>query len=157
MWSCLRQSCSRYLIVILGHSLSSCWSSLVAFRELISQRLVTNQMFRVEIFVVQQNTVYTHQNYEQSFFKKKSRLRNIYRSIRVVTICLQTAHNWNLLAQISQIFSWINTPSYFLILCKKSLRFSSKIEVRVLNIDSLKNNSTKFMVIFEDSCREIWT
>ena len=61
-WACLGQTCSRSLIVFLSQLLSLCWSSLVAFGEFTFQKLLTNQLFGLEIFAVRQDTFYLHQD-----------------------------------------------------------------------------------------------
>ena len=50
---------------------SFCWSYLVAFGEITFQKLVTNQLFGLEIRAVRQDTFYPHQDYEQGNFYKK--------------------------------------------------------------------------------------
>ena len=54
--------------------LSFYWSSLVAFGEFHFQKLVTNQLFGLEVCAVRQDTFYPHQDYEQVNFYKKSSL-----------------------------------------------------------------------------------
>ena len=72
-WSSLRQTCSRSLTVFL----SQLFVNLVDYLWLILEnssfkKSVTNQFFRLDFCVVEQGTVYTHQDYEQSSFIKKS-------------------------------------------------------------------------------------
>ena len=47
-------------------------SCLDAFGEFIFQKLVTNQLFGLELGVVRQDTFYSHQDFEQVIFYKKS-------------------------------------------------------------------------------------
>ena len=53
-------------------------------------------------------------------------------------------------------FFFINTPSHFRMLCKKTLKMSSFFWcVNFEFIDSLENNGTKNLIIFDKSCEEI--
>ena len=62
--------------------LSSCWISLVASRDFVVQKVATNQLFSWESCVVQQDTIYCHQDYEQPKFYKWLRLFFIGGSVR---------------------------------------------------------------------------
>ena len=55
-WSCLEQTCSRSLIVFLSQVFVIFLSSWDAFGEFIFQKLVTNQLFALEVCAVRQDT-----------------------------------------------------------------------------------------------------
>ena len=65
--ACWGQTCSRFLIVFVP-DLKLCCLSLVAFGKLIIQKLVMNPRFVWKFCVMQQDTFYTHRNYEQVNF-----------------------------------------------------------------------------------------
>ena len=71
-WACLGQTCSRSLIVFLSQLFVR--SSLDAFGEFTSQKLVTNQLLGLEFCAVRQDIFHPHQYYEQVNFYKKSSL-----------------------------------------------------------------------------------
>ena len=50
----------------------------------------------------------------------------------------------------------INTLRHFMLLCKKWLKVSSFVQGVIFEFtDSFKNNGTKYLLIFDDSCEEI--
>ena len=59
-----------------------CWSSMDAFGEFTSQKLVTNQLFGLAFCAARQDTFYPHKGYEQVNFYKKSSLYFIGWSFR---------------------------------------------------------------------------
>ena len=71
---------------------------MVVFGEYTFEKLVTNQLFGLEFRAVRQDTFYTHQDYEQVSFYKKSSLFFIGWSFRKwkITVLLQLAKNWNI-------------------------------------------------------------
>ena len=84
--------------------LSFCWSSLVTFGEFTFQKLVANQLFRLEFCAVRQHTFYTRQVYEQVNLYKTSNLYFIGWSIRnwKIAAYLQYANNWNTSSKVWQ-------------------------------------------------------
>ena len=67
-WSCLGQTCSRSLIVLLFQIFVIFLSYLVPFGEFTFQKFVTNQLFGLEFYAVRQDTFYPHQDYEEVNF-----------------------------------------------------------------------------------------
>ena len=49
----------------------------------------------------------------------------------------------------------INTLRHFMTLCEKRLKISSLFKVHFEFLDSLKNNGTKYLLTFDNSCEEI--
>ena len=92
-WACSGQTCSRYLIVFLSQIFVILLIIFGCFGEIIFQKHVKNPLFGWKFCVVQQDTFYTHQDYAQVNFYKKSRLCTIGRSLRdgKVTTFLQLA------------------------------------------------------------------
>ena len=108
--------------------LSFCWSSLVAFGGFLFQKLVTNQLFGLEICVVRQDTFYHHQDYEQNIFYKKSSLYFNDWSFRnwKSEVDLKLARNSNISTKVWQnLLFFINIPNLFTMLCKRKLKTSS--------------------------------
>ena len=103
-WACLGQTCSSFLIVFFSQLslfvliMFGCFWRI----HLFFLKLVTSPMFEWEFCVVQQDTFYRHQDYEQGTFYKKLRLYTIGRSLRdgKVTIYFQLAPKWNLSTRI---------------------------------------------------------
>ena len=116
-----------------------------------------NPMLGWEICVVQQDTFYSHQDYEQVNFYKNLRLYIIGMSFRdeKVTTFLQLAQKWNILTKLDESFFFINTLTHFMMLCKKTENLEFVQGVSFEFIDSVKNNGTKYLLIFDDSCQEI--
>ena len=108
---------------------------------------------------MQQDTFYPHQDYERGNFYKKSRLVIVGRSLREgkVTTYLQLAQNWNLSAKICQnLLFYLHSQNLFDIMQKdiENLEFAHGVNFEY--IDSLKNNGTNCLLIFDNSCEEIW-
>ena len=156
--SCLDKPVPDRWLCFCPNILSFCWSSLVAFGEFTSQKLVTKQLFRLEFCAVRQDTLYPHQDYEQvNFYKKSSLYFNVW-SIRnwEVAADLQLAKNWNISTKVWQNLLFINIPNLFTMLCKKEIEKLEFVQgVNFENIDSLKNNGTKYLLKFDDSCEDI--
>ena len=110
-WACLGQTCSRSLIVFLSQRFFICWSYLVAFGEFTFQKLVTNQLFGLEVYAVRQDTFYPHQECEQVNFYKKSSLYFNGWSIRnwKITADSQMAKNWNNSTKVWQNLLFLST------------------------------------------------
>ena len=147
-WLCL---CPNFL--------SFCWSSLVAFGELTFQKIMTVQLFGLEFCAVRQDIFDAHQGYEQFNFYKISSLYSIGWPIRTWKIAadLQLAEKWNIWNKLRQnlLFYQHSQPLYDVMQKEfKNLEFMQGVNFEF--IDSLKNNGTKHLLIFDDSCEEIW-
>ena len=96
-WSCMKQACSRYLVLFLSQLVVVSLIIFGSFWRIIIQKLVTNQPVGWEFCVVQPDTFDFHKDYEQVIFHKKSCLYTVGRSVRdvKVTAYLQVAQNWN--------------------------------------------------------------
>ena len=129
-----------------------------AFGEFTSQKLVTNQLFGLEFCVVRQDTFYTHQDYEQVNFYRESSLYLIGWSLR----------NWKIAAYLQLVKIGTFQPKfdkiYFFYQHSQPLYDVMQKEIENLEfvrgvsfefIDSLKNNGTKYLLVFDDSCEEI--
>ena len=106
-----------------------CWSSLDAFGEFTSQKLVTNQLFGFEFCAVRQDTFYPHQGYEQVNFYKESSLYFIGWTFRnwKVAAYVQLAKNWNISTKVWQDILF---PSTFptSLRCKRKLKISGLLK-----------------------------
>ena len=101
-WACLRQTCSRSMIVLLSQLFVILLIILDAFGEFTSQKLVTNQLFGLEVFTARQDTFYSHQGYEQvNFYKKSSLYFNgwSFRNSKKAAY-LQLVKNWNISTKV---------------------------------------------------------
>ena len=95
------------------------WSSLDAFREFTSQKLVTNQLFGLESCVVRQDTFYPHQDYEHLFhWLVLHKLENCV----FFTIGSKLEH-FN--QSLTKFTFFINTLNRFMMLCISKLKISS--------------------------------
>ena len=126
-WSCLRQTCSRSLIVFLSQLFVIFLSSSVAFGEITFQKLVTSQLSGLEFCVLQQDTICPHQDYEQVNFYKKSSLYSNGWSLRnwKIAVDLQLAKRGTFQTKFDKIYSFINFLNLFTLLCKKKSKISS--------------------------------
>ena len=121
--------------------LSFCWSSLVAFEDLIFQKLVTNQLFGLKICAVRQDTIYPHQDYEQFNFYKKSSLYFIGWTFRNWKIAAywQLVKNWNVSTKVWQkLFFYQHSQPLYNVMPNeiKNLEFLQGVNFEY--IDSLK-------------------
>ena len=91
--------------------LSFCWSSLVAFGKFTFQKLVSNQLFGLEICALRQDTFYLHQDYEQVNFYKITSFYFIGWSFGNWKIAadLQMAENWNISTKVWQNLLFLST------------------------------------------------
>ena len=129
------------------------------FGEFTSQKLVTNQLFGLEFFAVQQDTFYLHQDYEQVNFYKESSLYFLGWSFRnwKITAYLELAKNWNISTKVWQDidFFYQHSRPLYDVMQKDFANLEFVQGVIFEFIDSLKNNGTKYLLIFDDSCEEI--
>ena len=132
---------------------------MVAFGVFTFQKLVTNQLFGLVFCAVRKDTFYPRQDYEEVNFYKKS----------VVFISLvgpsetgksQLIYNWLKIGTFQPKFDKIyffyqhSQPLYDVMRKEiESLEFVRGVNFEI--IDSLKNNGTKYLLIFDDSCEEI--
>ena len=117
-----------------------------------------NQLVGLEFCAVRQDTFYPHQDYGQVNFCKKSCLYFIGWSFRnwKIAAYLQLAKNWNISTKIWQEINFYQHSQPFYDVMQKeieNLEFVQEINFDL--IDSLKNNGTKYLLIFDDSCEEI--
>ena len=119
---------------------------------------MTNQLYGLEFGAVRRDTFYPRQDFGQVIFYKKSSLYFNGWSFRnwKITAYLHLAKSWNISTKVRQnlLFYQHSQPLYDVM--------QNEIEnyefVRGVNfelIDSLKNNGTKYLLIFDDSCKDI--
>ena len=129
---------------------------MVAFGEFTFQKLVTNQVFGLEFCAVRQDTFYPRQVYEQVNFYKKSSLYFIgsfFRNWKVAAY-LQLAKTIQPKFDIVYFFYQHSQPLYDGM--QKNIENLELLRgVNFEFIDSLKNNGTKYLLNFDDSCEEI--
>ena len=104
------------------------WSSSVAFGKVIFQRLVTSQLFGLELCAERQDTFYPHQDYEQFTCFKISSLYFIGWSFRNWKLAadLQLAENWKISTKVWQsLLFFLNIPNFFTMLCQRKLTISN--------------------------------
>ena len=147
----------RWLCFCLNF-LSFCWWSLVAFGEFAFQKIVTNQQFGLELCAVRQDTFGPHQDYEQVNFYKTSLVISLVGHSE--TGKMQSTYNWLKIGTFQTKFDKI----YFLYQHSQPLYDGMQEEIENLEfvpglnfefIHSLKNNDTKYLLIFDNSCEEI--
>ena len=119
---------------------------------------MTNQLFGLEFCAVGQDTFYPHLDYEQVIFYKKSTLYFIGWSFRnwKVALYLQLAENWIISSKVCQnlLFYQHFQPLYDVMQKEiENLEFVRGVNFEF--VDSLKNDGTKYLLIFDDSCGEI--
>ena len=129
-----------------------------AFGELASQKLVTNQLFGFEFCAVRQDIFYPHQDYEQVIFSKNRVFISLVGPSE--TGESQLIYNWlkvrTLQPKFDKIyFSYQHFQPLYDVMQKEieNLEFVRGINFEF--IDSLKNNGTKYLLKFDDSCEEI--
>ena len=155
--NCLGDIYTRPLIVSLSQIFVIFWLSLAAFEDFVFQKLATNQQCGCGFCVVKQDTFYPHQACGQANFYKKSRFyfnATSVRDGRVITY-LQVAQNWNLSTKNWQenFFKQYSQPLYDVMQKEiENLEFVQSVNFEF--VDSLKNNDTKYLLIF---WRLVWT
>ena len=119
---------------------------------------MTNQLFGLDIFAVRQDTFYAHQDYEQVNFLQK--IESLYH-----WLVLQKRENRSFFTIGSKLdncnqsltkFIFFQHPQPLYDVTQKefeNLEFVRGVNFEV--IDSLKNNGTKHLLIFDDSYEEI--
>ena len=88
-----------------------CWSSLDAFGEFTSRKLVTNQLFGLEFCAARQDTFYPDQGCGQINFYEKSSLYLIGWSLQnwKIAAYLQLAKKWNISTKVWQDILFLST------------------------------------------------
>ena len=127
------------------------------FGEFTSQKLVTNQLFGLEFCAVRQDTFYPHQEFEHVLFYKKSSLYFIGWSFRnwKIAAYLQLAKYATLKPKFYKIYFFYQLSQPFYDVTQKEIENLEFVQgVNFEFIDSLKNNGTKNLLIFDDSCEE---
>ena len=131
---------------------------MVAFGEFIFQKLVTNQLFGLEFCAVRQDTFYQHQDFEQNNFYKKSSLFFIGWPIRKwkITADLQLAKNCKISTKVWQNLLFYQHSQLLYDVMQKEVENLEFVQgVNFEFTDSLKNNGTNYLLMFDDSCEEI--
>ena len=131
---------------------------MVAFGEFTFQKLVTNQQFGLEFCVVRQDTFYPHQDYERVNFYKEPSFISLVGPSEIGKS--QLIYNWLKIGTFQPKFHKIyffyqhSQPLYDVMQKEiKNLEFVQGVNFEF--IDSLKNNGTKYLLIFDDSCEKI--
>ena len=127
---------------------------MVAFGEFTFQKPVTNQLFGLDFCAVGLDTFYLGQDYEQVTFYKKSSLYFIGWSFRIWKIAayIQLAENWNISTKVYEIyFFYQHFQPVYDVMQKEIKNFEFVHGVNLEFIDSLKNNGTNYLLIFDDS------
>ena len=119
---------------------------------------MTNQLFGLEFCAVRQDEFYIHQDYEKVNFSKKSSFCIIGWSFRnwKIAAYLQLAKKWNISTKVGQnlLFYQYSQPLYD-VMQKEIEKYEFVRGVNFEFIDSIKNNGTKYLLSFDDSCEEI--
>ena len=131
---------------------------MVAFGELTFQKLVTNQLFGLEFCAVQQDTFYPHQDYEQvNFYKNRVFISLVGPS---ETGKSQLIYYWLKIGTfqpkfVKIYFFYQHSQPLYHVLQKENENLEFMCGVNFEFIDSLKNNGTNYLLIFDNSCEEI--
>ena len=119
---------------------------------------MTNQQFGLEFCVLRQETFYPHQDYEQINFYKKSSLISLVGPSK--TGKSQRIYNWLKIGTFQTkcdkiYFFYHNSQPLYDVMQKEIENLEFVQGVNFEFIDSLKNNGTKYLLIFDDSCEEV--
>ena len=119
---------------------------------------MTNQQFGLEICVVRQGTFYPHQDYEQVNFYKKSSLYFFVGPSE--TEKSQLIYNWlkigTFQVKLDKIyFFYQHSQPLYDVMQKETENLEFVQGVNFEFFDSLKNNGTKYLLFFDDSCEEL--
>ena len=119
---------------------------------------MTNQLFGLEFCVVRQDTFHPHQDYEQVIFSKNRVFISLVGPSE--TGKLQPIYNWlktgTFQPKLDKIyFFYQHSQPLYDVMQKEieNLEFVRGVSFEI--IASLKNNGTKYLLIFEDTCEEI--
>ena len=131
---------------------------MAAFGEFIFQKLVTNQLFALEFCAVRQDTFNPHQVYEQDNFNKFRVFISLVGPSE--TGKSQLIYNWPKIetfqAKFDKIYFFKQFSQLLYNVMQKDIRYLEFAQgVNFDFTDSLKNNGTKHLLIFDASCEEI--
>ena len=118
------------------------------------EKLVTISLFGWEVYAVQQDSFYPNQYHEQNNFYKNPSLFINGRSLQdeKPTTYLQLAQKGNLSNRVWQNLLFYHHSQSLCDLMQKEIRNLEFVKgVKFEFIDSLKNNGTKYLLIFDDS------
>ena len=131
----------------------------MSFGEFNFQKHVTDQLFGWEICEVQLESFYRRQDYEEIDFYKKWDLYIIGWTLDCgdtrITTGLKLARNWNSWSKICQkYFLYHHSQPLYDVMQRKIevLEFVQSVNFEIIH--SLKHNSTKYLLVFDDSCEE---
>ena len=129
-----------------------------AFGEFTSQKLVTNQLFELDFCAVRQDIFYPHQDYEQNKLSKKLSFFSLVCPSE--TGKSQLIYNWQKAGTFQPkcdkiYFFYQHSQPLYDVMQKEIDNHEFVQGVSFEFIDSLKNNSTKYLLIFDDSFEEI--
>ena len=129
-----------------------------AFGDFTSQKLVTNQLFVLELCAVRQDTFYPHQSYEKGNFCQKSRFISLVGPPE--TGKTQFFYNWLDIGffqpKFDKIYFFYQQSQPLYDFMQKEIENREFVQgVNFEFIDKLKNNGTKHLLIFDGSCEEI--
>ena len=119
---------------------------------------MTNQLVALEFCAVRPGTFYSHQDYEKINFYKKSSLYFIgwrFRSWKIA-VYLQLARNCNFSTKVWKKILFYHYSQPINDVLQKEIENLELVQgVNFEFINSSKNNGTKYLLIFDDSCEEI--
>ena len=146
-WLCF---CPNYL--------SICWTSLVAFGQFTFQKLVTNQLFGLDICAVPEDTFYPQEDYEQVNFYEKSSLYSIGWSFKnwKNAFFLQLAKNCNISTKVWQNLLFLSTfPTSLRCYAKGNWKSRVCAWSKLWIYRFLKKQRYKVLANFDESCEQI--
>ena len=118
------------------------------------QKLVTSQLLGLELFAVRQDTFCPHQDYEQGIFHQNRVFHSLVGPSE--TGKLQLIYNWIKLGTFQPKFDKIyffyqHSQLLYDVMQKEIENLGFVRRVNFEFIDSLKNNGTKYLLIFDNS------
>ena len=131
-----------------------------AFGEFTFPKIVTEQLFGLEIFAVRQDTFYPHQGYEQVNFYKKKRFFVSLVGPSETGKTQRRFYKWLKIGKFQPkfdkiYFSYQNSKPLYDVMQKEIENREFVQGVNFQFIDSLKNNGTKYLLKFDNFCEEI--
>ena len=129
-----------------------------AFGELISQKLVTKQLFGLEFCAVRQEAFYPHQGFEPVNFYKESSFYPFGWSFRnwKTAAYLQLAKIGTVQPKFDKIYFFYQHSQPLYDVVQKEIEFLEFAQGVIFEfIDSLKKNVTKYLLTFDNSCEQI--
>ena len=157
-WACSAQTCSRSLILLLSQLFVILLIIFGCFWRITFQKLVTNQLFWLDFCAVRQDT-FTLTKIMNKLISTKNR---VFFSLVGLseTGKSQLIYTWLKIGTFQSKFDKIHffhQPSQPLydVMQKESENLEFVRGVNFKFIVSLKNNGTKYLLIFDNSCEEI--